>query len=126
MPPEDTHALKDDENCPVLTEGKGHGYNAQRRQRAVAAALTTRATPLKAPHPSDTGRSDGHLIRRRTEWPQNRFVRDRGAWPARAGVLAVAPVRQWAARRRRNARAPSAVGGHRSSNGRQPTASRPY
>src|SRR5262245_64234413 len=91
-----------------------------------AAALTIRVIPIKAPHPWDTGRSDGYFIRRRTVRPEGRFVRNRGAWPAGAGVLAVAPVRRGAARRRRNARTPAAVGGHRSSNGRWPTASRPY
>src|SRR6266436_713391 len=43
---------------------------------------------------------------------------DRGARLARAGVLVAAPVRRWAARQRRNARTPAAIGRHRSGNGR--------
>src|SRR4029077_11945777 len=57
--------------------------------------------------PWDAGRSDGYLIRRRTS--QDRSLRGRGARPARAGVLAGAPVRRRAARQRRGARTPAAA-----------------
>src|SRR5262249_30930204 len=82
--------------------------------------------PDQAAAPWKQGGASGQLIGRRTGRPQGRFDRDRGARPARAGVLAGAPVRGRAPRRRRCARTPAAARRHRPSNRRRPTAPRPY